>query len=305
MTYGSAHNRSNPRREKAREKSRMLREQHKKVEKRNRNLVRGIIAFGTIAILGAVAMLILSSNRDPSPGPLNMRSDGIVIGEGLRAVETGAVPPGREPIPTVHDGDAEVIIIDLYVDYFNPLSAAFQEANGKQIAIWVESGAATIEVHPLAILDRVSEGTRYSSRSANAAACVANFAPNQYFAFHGLLLENLPEENSGGLTDDELVALTVESKVDNATKIRGCVQDDTFIAWVADARDRALRNSIQNTDLPPISSTPTIIVNGLPYDGAMNDPAAFSAFVVSAAGRSFNENSTPSPSPTPSVTPVN
>jgi len=133
---------------------------------------------------------------------------------------------------------------------------------------------------------------------------VANFSPNQYFAFHSLLLENLPEENGGGLTDDELVALTVESKVDNATKIRGCVQDHTFITWVADARDRALRNSIQNTDLPPISSTPTIIVNGLPYDGAVNDPAAFSAFVVSAAGRSFNENSTPSPSPTPSETPV-
>ncbi len=304
MTYGSTQNRSNPRREEAREKSRMLREQHKKLEKRNRNLVRGIIAFGMIAILGAVAIVILSTNRDPSPGPLNMSSDGIVIGEGLRAVETGAVLPGREPIPTVHDGDAEVIVIDLYVDYFNPLSAAFQEANGKQIAIWVESGAATIEVHPLAILDRVSEGTRYSSRSANAAACVANFSPNQYFMFHSLLLENLPEENGGGLTDDELVALTVESKVDNATKIRGCVRDHTFIAWVADARDRALRNSIQNTDLPPISSTPTIIVNGLPYAGAMNDPAAFSAFVVSAAGRSFNENSTPSPSPTPSETPV-
>ena len=304
MTDGNMQKRPNPRREEAREKARMIREQQKKLEKRNRNLVRGIILFGAIAVIGAVAIVILSTNREPSPGPLNMRSDGILVGEGFIAVESGAVLAGREPIPTVHMTDSEVIRIDLYIDYFNPLSAVFHEANGKQIATWVESGAATLEVHPLAILDRVSEGTRYSSRSANAAACVANFSPNQYFAFHGLLLDSLPKENSGGLTDVELVALTVEAKVDNATKIRGCVQNQTFISWVADARDRALRNSIQNTDLPPISSTPTIIVNGLPYDGAMNDPAAFSAFVVLAAGKSFNENSTPSPSPTPTETPA-
>ena len=267
--------------------------------------MRGIIFFGTIAVFGVVAIVILSTNRVPAAGPLNMRSDGIVIGEGFKAVPSGAVLPGQDPIPTRHDGDSEVITIDLYVDYFNPLSGAFQEANGKQLATWVESGAATIEVHPLAILDRVSAGTKYSSRAANAAACVANFSPDQFFKFHEMLLANLPEENTGGLTDDELVSLTVNSKVKNATKISGCIEDQTFMSWVSDAKDRALRNSIQNTDLGPISSTPTIIVNGLQFEGAMNDPAAFSAFVLLAAGASFNENSTPSPTPTPvpSVTP--
>lgn len=304
MTYESAQNRSNPRREEAREKARIIREQHKKLEKRNARLIRGIVFFGTIAVAGAVAIVILSTTHDPAPGPLNMRSDGIVIGEGFKAVETGAVLAGGEPVPTVHEGDPNIIVIDLYIDYFNPLSGAFQEANGTQVATWVESGAATIEVHPLAILDRVSEGTRYSSRSANAAACIANFSPDQYFKFHGLLLENLPEENTGGLTDDQLVALTVKSNVGNATKIRGCIHDQTFISWVADATDRALRNGIQNTDLPPISNTPTVIVNGLQYEGAMNDPAAFSAFVIQAAGTSFNENSTPSPTPNPSETPA-
>lgn len=304
MTYGSTHNRSNPRREEAREKARMLREQHKKLEKRNARLIRGIIFFSAIAVMGVVGIILLSADHAPSAGPLNMRSDGILIGEGFKAVETSAVRAGGYPVPTVHDGDDDVIAIDLYIDYFNPLSGAFHEANGKQIATWVEHGAATLEVHPLAILDRVSEGTRYSSRSANAAACVANFSPDQYFKFHGLLLDNLPEENTVGLSDDELVALTVKSNVSNATKIRGCVQHQTFITWVADARDRALRNGIQNTDLPPISNTPTIIVNGLQYGGAMNDPAAFSAFVVLAAGTSFNQNSTPSPTPTPSETPA-
>ncbi len=48
-----------------------------------------------------------------------------------------------------------------------------------------------------------------------------------------------------------------------------------------------------------------MIVNGHVYEGAPNDSVAFSAFMVRAAGTSFNENSTstPTPSPTPSDVP--
>jgi hypothetical protein len=44
-----------------------------------------------------------------------------------------------------------------------------------------------------------------------------------------------------------------------------------------------------------------VIVNGNEYEGAPNDSVAFSAFMVRAAGTSFNENSTSTPTPTPSA----
>lgn len=303
MTYASTGSSPNPRREDAREKARSIREQQKKLEKRNRLLTLGIIGLGSIAIVGIVAIVISSTFRDPSAGPLNMRSDGIVIGEKFVAVETAAIRPGQQPIPTVHDSASEVIAIELYIDYFSPLGAAFEEANGKQITALLETGAVTLEVHPLAILDRVSQGTKYSTRAANAAACVANFSPNQFYAFHAKVLAEQPEENSAGLSDKELVALTVQSKVGNATKIRGCIESQTFKAWVADARDRALTGPIPNSDVTAISNTPTVIVNGHKYEGAPNDPVAFSDFMIKAAGTSFNESSTSTATPTPTATP--
>ena len=45
-----------------------------------------------------------------------------------------------------------------------------------------------------------------------------------------------------------------------------------------------------------------MLVNGLKYEGAVNDLASFQAFVIQAAGESFNESSTPTPTPTPSPT---
>ena len=298
MTYESTGSSPNPRREDAREKARRIREQQKKLEKRNRLLTLGIIGLGSVAVIGIVAIVISSTLRDPSSGPLNMRSDGIVIGEKYAAVETTALRPGQLPIATVRDPESEIIAVELYIDYFSPLGAAFEKANGSQLAALIETGAVTLEVHPLAILDRVSQGTKYSSRAANAAACVANFSPDQFYAFHTKLLTGQPEENSDGLSDKELIALTVDSKVSNATKVRGCIESQTFKAWVADARERALTGPIPNSDVAAISNTPTVIVNGHQYEGAPNDPVAFSAFMVNAAGASFNESSTPTPTPT-------
>jgi len=301
LTYESTGTSPNPRREDAREKARSIREQQKQLEKRNRALTRGIIVLGSIAVIGIVAIVLTSTLREPASGPLNMRSDGIVIGASFVAVETTALRPGQQPVATVRDPESETIAIELYVDYFDPLGKAFEEANGDQITKWIETGAASLEVHPLAILDRVSQGTKYSTRAANAAACVANFSPNQFYGFHTRLLAAQPDENSDGLTDKEMVALTIQAQVSESTKIRQCIEEKTFSSWVSDARDRALTGPIPNSDVAAIASTPTVIVNGHKYDGAPNDSVAFSAFMVRAAGESFNDSSTPTPTPSAEV----
>jgi protein-disulfide isomerase len=306
MTYESTGSNPNPRREDAREKARSIREQQKKIEKRNRAMARGIIVFGIIAVAGIVALIITTTVRDPASGPLNMRSDGIIITEKLHAVETGAIRPGQAPVPTVPDPDSDVIAIVLYVDYFSPLAAAFQETNGSHIRTLLETGAVTLEVHPLAILDRVSQGTKYSTRAANAAACVANFAPDQFYDFHSRLLSGQPEESSAGLTDQELIAITTRAQVVQSTKVKTCIEKQSFSGWVAASRDRALTGPIPNSDVKAIQSTPTVIVNGQRYEGAPNDAGAFSAFMVKAAGERFNalSTSTPTPTPTPTETPA-
>ena len=292
------------RRDEAREKAKSIREQHRKQEKKSRLIIQGSVILLAVAVIGIVAIILINSIRPVGPGPLNMRSDGILIGEGFVAAQTAATRAGADPLPTVRDEDSDVIAIDMYTDYFCSICSAFEEANGEQIAKWVDTGAATVEIHPLAILDRVSQGTKYSTRAANAAACVANYSPDAYYAFHTALFDNRPEENTPGLTDEKLIELATKAKATRISSITDCITDQKFRVWVADAKERALTGPIPNADVDAVSGTPTIIVNGVKYTGAANDAAAFSKFVVQAAGTAFNEDAVPSPSPSPSASPA-
>lgn len=297
---GGSQRGGNQRRDEAREKAKLIREQQRKQEKKTRMIVQAIVILFSITLVGIVALILINSIRPVGPGPLNMRSDGILIGEGFIATQTGATKAGQEPLPTVRDPESDVIAIDMYVDYFCTICGAFEEANSDQIRTWVETGVVTVEIHPLAILDRVSQGTKYSTRSANAAACVANYSPDSYFSYHTLLFNNRPDENTAGLGDERLIELASLAGADKVPLITECITEQKFKAWVADAKDRALTGPIANADIDAVEGTPTIIVNGVKYTGAANDAVAFSKFVLQAAGTAFNEDAAPDPSPSPS-----
>jgi protein-disulfide isomerase len=308
MTYGTTgddRQSKNQRREAAREKSRLLRDQQRKKEKRSRFVLQGGVIIASLAILAVVTLVIINSVKAPSPGPRNMLSDGILIGEGFVATPTAALEAGEKPVPNVIAADSDVIHIQMFVDYFCPICGQFEKTNGDQLATWVESGAASVEIFPMAILDRSSLGSKYSTRAANAAACVADNSPDQYYAFNTILFDNQPEEGTRGLEDDELVALTQEANVQNADQIETCITGQEFKNWVADARTRAQNGPIPNSNIEGgIEGTPTVIVNGVKYTGALNDDKAFASFVLQAENSSFNENSTSTPTPTPSATPA-
>ena len=190
----------------------------------------------------------------------------------------------------------------MYTDYFCTACAAFDEANYEQISTLVESGAATVEVFPYAVYDSVSQGTKYSSRSANAAACVADQSPAAFYDFNHLLFANQPEQGSGGLSDKQLVKYAVEAGVTVPSAIKKCIEDQQFKSWVADARDRHRAGPVPNTNLTLIEGAPTVVVNGVKYEGALNDPGAFGAFMIQSVNADFtaDPSATPTPTPTPS-----
>jgi len=308
MTYGLPAGdgpSNNERREAAREKAKTLRNEHRKKEKRSRLLIQGGVLVVLIALAVVITLVIMTTaNRPATAGPRNMLSDGILIGEGFVAKPTAALQPGENPVPNVADETTDVISIQLYVDYFCPVCGLFEKTNGDQIATLVDSGAATVEIFPYAILDSVSQGTKYSTRSSNAAACVADYSPDSYFDFNNILFDNQPEEQTGGLSDEQLIDLTAKAGVDNAPAIAKCITDQKFKDWVAEARDRHRTEGAPNSNVDSIAGTPTVIVNGLKYTGALNDSAAFSAFVLQAANTSFNDATTSTPTPSPTTTPA-
>jgi protein-disulfide isomerase len=301
MTYGGSGDSSlnkSERREAAREKARILREGHRKRDRRRRVLLQGGIAVFVVIVVAIIALVVANGIRPPSRGPLNMASDGIKIGTDFKAVTTGALRPGEAPIPS-KTNPKNVIAIQIYLDYQCPICGSFEKTNADQISTWVKSGAATLEIHPISILDRVSLGTKYSTRAANAAGCVANFSPNSYYDFSSLLFSHQPEENTEGLTDQQIIGLVKKAKPKELSSIEKCITDQTFKSWVNAATTRATTGPLVGTDVSKVEGTPTVIINGQKYTGAVNDASAFASAVVKAAGDSFIEDSTPTPTPAP------
>ncbi|PPG05731.1 MULTISPECIES: thioredoxin domain-containing protein [unclassified Rathayibacter] len=303
MTTGGANDRlsKNQRREAAREKARRLREQQKRRDRVSRFALQGGLAAVVIAVVVIVVFAVTSSIRPAGPGPANMASDGVVIGENMVAQTSGAVAADGTPTPSALDTSAGTVDIRVYLDYLCPYCGQFEKTNGDQIKEWVTSGAATVEIHPIAILTTRSNGTKYSERSANAAACVADRSPDSFFDFNSLLFANQPAEGTDGLSDDQLKDYASQAGVEDTAAVNTCIDDQSFVSWVRAATERATSGPLPGTDVPAVTGTPTVLVNGEAYSGSLTDPDAFSSFVLSAAADSY---SSATPAPTSSETPA-
>ena len=211
-------------REGARERARELRELHKKQDRNRRRIVTLSVVGGVLVIVVVIALVLLNFAQPTGRGPLNMLSDGIKIGTGYKAVQTPGIPANSKPVPSASNPPA-VIDIKLYVDYLCPNCGTFEKKNGDQLRAWVKSGAATIEIHPIAVLTTKSAGTQYSLRAANAAACVAEFSPDHFFDFNDALFVDQPKEGTAGLTDPQIEARASNAGVTGMTDVIKCIED--------------------------------------------------------------------------------
>jgi protein-disulfide isomerase len=286
------------RREAAREKARLNRMKQRRRDVAARGLVRGGIAAALVAVVVVVGLIVVQGARPAGPGPQNMASDGILIGKDLAAVPTAALDPEQDPVPTASQA-AGAAHIRVYVDYLCTACKEFQDTNGAQMEGWLQSGAATVEIHPVAIL--TSKSQAYSLRAANAAACVADSSPDDFWAFNSALFDEQPAEQSAGLSDDRIVDLAEQAGAD-ASDVEECVSDQRFQSWVNGATDRVLDGDIPDSNVEKVVGAPVIVVGDRQYTGQPDDAKAFAAFVLQAAG----QDATPAPTdaPTPAETPT-
>ena len=242
------------RREAARAAARALREEDRRRAKRRRLVGIGAGSAGALAIGLAVTMAVIAAVQPPV-APNNTRAGAILVG----------------------DTTSNASRVTIFQDYLCPHCGTFESANGDQLTALVASGRITIEVHPLAILTSMSAGTKYSLRAANAAACVADHAPDSFLEFNRALFAHQPKENTTGLTNTELAGLLPTAVANSA--VEECIHDGTFNRWVQSETNRAMTSPIPGTDLDRVTSTPTILVDGELFRGDIGDPEAFATFL--------------------------
>lgn len=289
-SYSEPRQTKNERRAEAREKARALREEQSKKSKQKKIVLQSSLALGTLAVIGVVTFFVISSITPPGPGPLNMQADSIKIGAGFVAERTPALEPEQLPVLPEANGD-EVPHLSIFVDYSCPACAEFERLHSPLLRSWLEQGTVTVSYHPLSFRDAQTAGQRYATRAANSVACVANFAPDNYFDYSEALLASQPAPPEVSLSNSDLVSLVEATVSENTADIAQCINDEQFADWVEESTRRAMQIGplpVKNAEVPIITGTPTIFVNGKQYQWTAN-PADLAAFVASMENTNGDE----------------
>lgn len=261
----------------SRESAQQLRLEHDRREKRSRLLVRWGIIGGVLAVLAVIAVVIVSSIRPdvPAAGPAPAHGNeygGITLASPTELAATAASTVDAEaaleetsdtPAGVEADAGPGPVQVVAWVDVNCVHCADFEATYSAQIQQWLDDGDVTLEYRTVAFLDRNSTSA-YSSRAANALACVADTAPQAYQPFTQALFGNFP---NGELGDDELSDLAESS---GAGDISTCVDEGTFRPWVDFTTNAASSSGI--------AGTPTVYIDGEP----LASPADFVTGVEAA-----------------------
>ncbi|MFD5226650.1 DsbA family protein [Microbacterium sp. NPDC058342] len=276
-----------------------------------RRIIIGLVAAVAVGSIGAaVAYAVGSSLSKPVLSPSGMVDDGVtvdVVAPSSADAGAAATPTptpteagsSATPDPEATEGMAAPTEIHIYVDYLSAGASEFEKANARQLAGWIKEGAVTVTYHPVALLTASSNGTKYSLRAASAAACVVTYSPDQFFDFNHELLTDQPEIDSDGRSDVQLADLAVAVGVQDAKRVRSCIEDQDFVGWAKDATARALEGPLPGSKDLKLSNEALIVVGGQAYVGALNDPAEFSQFVLTTASDEYYGSTEPTPTPAP------
>jgi protein-disulfide isomerase len=275
-------------REEARAKAKAMREQHKKAERRKGLLVKAGIALAVVGAAAVIASVVIGGmagnvNSTQNDTPSNLTSNnGFLVGANGEMF-TASSTPTPTPSPGATAVPATPVKIITYVDYACKYCGYFENANMGQIKGWLDTGVATLEVRPMSFLDGAMQ---YSSRAANATACVASHSPNSYFAYSQELFRTGPYDGAPELNNSQLFDSAKRVGVTNESKVESCIKEKSFGKWILKTTDATFEAGVPEfspTFWAEKNGTPAVFVNGQHYKGGVDNAAQFAQFVLGIA----------------------
>lgn len=269
------------RREEARRKAAELRAKQEREQRRNKMIGIALLVVAALAI-GAGIFAVVKRQMDVNANKEKYSNASFPQTGSPPDVADVTVPQTADPaivgIPISTQGvgtaAASGVTVDVYMDFMCPGCAQFEQVQGEQIVALLdpETGAddVTVVYHPVSILDRLSQGTNYSSRAANAVSVVADQNPDNFLAFLMALMapDTQPAENSHGLTDEKIAQVAQSVGVPEAVTDQFTATADfqgttlrTFVPWTA-----VVTHTLPDNPAQGAPTTPTILVNGERWD---------------------------------------
>ncbi|MDN5761026.1 MAG: DsbA family protein [Microlunatus sp.] len=226
-------------RQQARDRARLEAERLQRKRKTTQIIVVVVVALVAISIVASAILLGTSGRKDRVP------------------TASTSVTVGGTSVPFDVDGSAFQVgksdakaTLDLWVDYSCSHCQEFEAASNDVLAQKVGSGELKVRYHNLQFV------TAYGAQAGSAAACVATYAPQQWWALNAALYANHSAESDGwkgAQFADFAQQLGVESQ-DALT----CIGDQRYTSWISDNTSAAADAGV--------TGTPTLFLNGQQID---------------------------------------
>ncbi|WP_411732625.1 DsbA family protein [Paeniglutamicibacter sp.] len=252
----------------AREQAQSMRVAREAADKRKSLFIKLGVLVAVLAVIALIVGIVLQNNAGKvadsgavpkggnEAGGITLTSDTTVAdtsGLTVDATKAGALPTSQKP-DAPRDANVapkgDPINVLLYVDVNCVHCADFETQYSDQIGTWLAAGDVQVEYRNVAYLDAGSP-TNFSSRGANALACVADQAPASYLPFAKAMFAHYPQ---GEMKNAELAQLAK----DNGADVADCIDDGTFRPFVK-FTDQASRAD-------SIAGTPSIFIQGKKWD---------------------------------------
>ncbi len=210
---------------------------------RRRSILLTVAAVLVLALIAVVVIVVIVNRGNDESRTGGSDAPSVVTPDG--AIRVTSAPKDQTP----------PVIINVVEDFQCPACGMFEKTGGPVLASYHDNPKVAIDYQTLNMLDRGSIG--YSTRSANAAMCVAEATGkdgdmNKWLEYHNILFANQPTEGGAGLSDSKLISLAKDSGIDGITD---CVEGLQFSKWIDE-------NSKKIMSAPDFQGTPQVKING-------------------------------------------
>ncbi|MGO2052576.1 thioredoxin [Arthrobacter sp. MYb211] len=259
----------------AREKAAQLQAAQASAQKRKSLFVKlGVLAAVVLVVVLVVVLIVQNNNAkvpDAGAAPQGGNAAGGILltspttvanTSGVKIDNTKLVAPDSKPAtPEPRDltvgAKGEPINVTLFVDANCVHCAEFESKYGPQMKQWLADGKISLEYRNVGFLDGNSP-TNFSSRGANALACVADQSPAAYLDFASALWGHYDQ---GEMKNAEISEMAIAAGASDSVK--SCIDKGTYRPFVETATLAAGYDGVLGT--------PSIFIQGEVMDLANQD----------------------------------
>lgn len=196
----------------------------------------GVVLVGLFAAL--VAYIVRQQGVSDVSGEGQLTPTVASENAGYGVAASGVVGEGLEAAP---------VRLDLYFDFMCPGCGGFEHYEAAYLDELRASGDLAVYYHPMGNLDGLSQGTKFSTRAAAAAALIAQDAPEAFVDFVAGMFAQQPAENTPGLSDEQIQSIATAAGVPDDVVQRIPLHE--YESWVRVATERAVLDGVGGTPL--------------------------------------------------------